>query len=196
MKNGTREWICGSMQLCPVLVSVLSCHLQVSYANIKRWRKFQNVTRFLWRAALHFLSFELSINKNQRTGFPLKMSLIFQRHYSTYTILQCIRYQLCYFLVHKISTSPSSSYSWTWWLTGDWRNWHQAHDGSIPSSYLSYLQAFLNKKASLSCKLIWCTESVCCFTLIDTQSCVMDTVMAVCAEHAHRLICVDMTRCA
>ena len=113
MKNGTREWICGSMQLCPVLVSALSRHLQVSYANIKRWRKFQNVTRFLWRAALHFLSFELSINKNQRTGFPLKMSLIFQRHYSTYTILQCIRYQLCYFLVHKISTSPSSSYSWT-----------------------------------------------------------------------------------
>ena len=120
-------------------------------------------------------------------------SMIFQRQYSTNTLLKRFRYQLCCFLLLKISVSPSSSYSWTWWLTGDWRNWHHPHDCSFPSSNLSCLRAFLNKKALVSCKLIPCTDNVCCVTLINTQSCLMDTVMAGCAEHAHQLICVDMT---
>ena len=90
------------MQLCPVLVSVLFRHQQVSYANIKLWWKFQNVTQFLWRAALHFLIFELSINKSRRAGSPIEVSLIFQQNNRTYTISQCIRYQLCCFLSSKI----------------------------------------------------------------------------------------------
>ena len=51
------EWSCGFMEQCPNSVSEPSCHLQVPYANIKWWRNFQNVTRFLWRATLHFLTF-------------------------------------------------------------------------------------------------------------------------------------------
>ena len=96
--------------------------------------------------------------------------MIFQQQYSPNTLLQCIRYLLCCFLLHKISVSPSSSYSWTGWLTGDWRNWHHPHDGSSSSSYLSCLGAFLNKKAPVSCKLIQCTEINWCAALIDTQS--------------------------
>ena len=98
------------------------------------------------------------------------MSMIFQRQYSTNTLLKCLRYQLCCFLLHKISVSPSSSYSWTWWLTGDWRNQHPPHDCSFPSSNLSGLRAFLNKKAlvSWSCKLIPCADNVCCVTLTNT----------------------------
>ena len=124
--------------------------------------------------------------------FLWEMSMIFQRHYSTNTLLKRFRYQLCCFLLHKISVPPSSSYSWTWWLTGDWRNWHHPHDCSFPSSNLSCLRAFLNKKASVSCKLIPWADNVCCVTLIYTQSCLMDTVMVGCAEHVHQLICVDM----
>ena len=69
------------------------------------------------------------------------MSMIFQRQYSTNTLLKCLRYQLCCFLLHRISVSPSSSYSWTWWLTWDWRNQHHPHDCSFPSSNLSCLRA-------------------------------------------------------
>ena len=135
---------------------------------------------------------DFSINENQLTGFPWEMSMIFQLQYSTNTLLKCLRYQSCCFLLHKISVSPSSSYSWTWWLTGDCRNWHHPHDCSFPSSNLSCLRAFLNKKVSVSCKMIQCADNVCCVTLIYTQCCLMDTVMAGFVEHAHQLICVDM----
>ncbi len=59
-------------------------------------------------------------------------------------------------VLFKISVSPSSSYSWTDWLTGDWRNWHHPHDCSFPSSNLSCLRPFLNKNDSMHRECLLC----------------------------------------
>ena len=38
-----RAWISGSMQLCPVLISVISCHHQVLYTDINIWNPYHLV---------------------------------------------------------------------------------------------------------------------------------------------------------
>ena len=90
--NGTRAWICWPMHGCPILISVRSFHLLVSYTIIMRWRKFQNATRFLYRAAPLFLFFQPRINERKRTGLLMESSMVFQRNYSTKTILQSLQY--------------------------------------------------------------------------------------------------------
>ena len=79
-----RGWISGSMQLCPVLISVISCHHQVSYIDIKRWRKSQNITRSLWWVALHFLFFGSAsmkvgelVSQRKWAMFPMKLFIIY-----------------------------------------------------------------------------------------------------------------------
>ena len=146
-----RAWISGSMQLCPVLISVISCHHQVSYTDIKGWRKNQNITRSLWWVALHFLIFQLSFNENWETGFPMRMSYV-----SDETIHHIQHYKesgnyCCCFLSQKILISSSSFHSWTWELTGNWKNSNETHGGSISSTCLRFLWAVLNKKSAFAC---------------------------------------------
>ena len=75
----------------------------------------------------------------------------------------------------------------------DWRNWHHPHDCSFPSSNLSCLRAFLNKKACVLWKWALCPTHIVCVIVINTQSCLTDIVMAGCAERVHWLICLEMT---
>ena len=183
------------MQLCPVLVSVLFRHQQVSYANIKLWWKFQNVTQFLWRAALHFLIFELSINKSRRAGSPIEVSLIFQQNNRTYTISQCIRYQLCCFLSSKIFKFLHPH------CTAECDCWQKIGETHI--KHMMALRLFLHCRSAVY-ELLWIrnrqyltnrfdTHTVCCFTLVDTPlDRFMDNVTTGFAEHAHQLGCVNM----
>ncbi len=89
--NGTLVLLCWPMHVCPILTSVLPCCQHVSYTKIKGWRKFQNATQFLKRASLLLLIFQLNIKKRQRIGLPMELSLLFQRNYSTKSILPCLR---------------------------------------------------------------------------------------------------------
>ena len=148
-----RAWISGSMRLCPVLISVISCHHQVSYIDIKRWWKCQNITRSLWwlGVALHFLIFQLSVNESWGTGFPMEM-----RYVSDETIHHIQHYKesgnyCCCFLSQKILISSTSFHSWTWELIGNGKNSNETHNGSISSTCMRFSWAFPNKKSAFPC---------------------------------------------
>ena len=144
-----RAWISGSMQLCPVLIIVISCHHQVSYTDIKGWREIQNITRSLWWVALHFLIFQLSVNESWGTGF-LEMSLCFRRNYSSYTTLQRSGNYCCCLLSQQILIYPSSFHSWTSQLTGNWNiEWNTWWLHFFIMSEI--LWAFLIKKSAFAC---------------------------------------------
>ena len=72
---------------------------------------------------------------------------------------------LSHFVSQFISLSLFHILSWTGCLIGNWRNQHQALDLSVPSTYMSCLWDFLNKKSELACELIWYTENMLCLTL-------------------------------
>ena len=72
---------------------------------------------------------------------------------------------LSHFVSQFISLSLFHILSWTGYLIGNWRNQHQALDLSVPSTYMSCLWDFLNKKSELACELIRYTENMLCLTL-------------------------------
>ena len=98
-----------------------------------------------------FPVFQLSVNKSWGTGFPTKMIYV-----SDETIHHIQHYKesgsyRCCFLSQKILISSSSFHSWKWELTGNWKNSNETHGGSISSTCLRFLWAFLNKKSAFAC---------------------------------------------
>ena len=150
-----RAWIIGSMQLCSVLILVISCRHQVSYINIKRWRKSQNITRSLWWVALHFLIFQLSVNESWGTGFSMEMSYVSDKKIHHIQHYKESGNYCCCFLSQKILISSSSFHSWTWELTRNWKTWMKHIVAPLLQHVWDFYELFwiknLNKKSAFAC---------------------------------------------
>ena len=126
---------------------VISCHHQVSYIDIKRWRKSQNITWSLLWVALHFLIFQLIVNESWEKSEQNSISLMSCTPFPDFSAQRLWKFgnwfpygnELMFstkLIHHILYNKESGSYccwflttnlnfsilSWTRQLTGNWKH--------------------------------------------------------------------------
>ena len=159
---------------------------EFSECNTISLKSYASFPDFFSRASMKII--ELGSHRKQAWFFNCNTQQIF---YYNAPGISCV----VFFFFTSLSLHPNltAEYECVCGLAGDWRNWHHPHDCSFPSSNLSYLRAFLNKKACVLWKWALYPTHIVCVIVINTQSCLTDIVMAGCAERVHWLICLEMT---
>ena len=103
--------------------------------------------------------------KDRELDYKLYWAWLFNKTIQQKQYYKASSILLSHFVSQFISLSLFHILSWTGYLIGNWRNQHQALDRCIPSSYMSCLWDFLNKKSVLACELIRYPENMLCLTL-------------------------------
>ena len=128
-------------------------------------RNFRMQLNFFKELHSYFCFFSQASMKERELVYWLNWDWFFNKTIQQKQHYKALGIQLSSFVQRFISLSLFHILSWTGSLTGNWRNQHQALDLSVPSTYMSCLWDFLNKKSELACELIWHTENIPCLTL-------------------------------